>query len=87
MLAVDKPTPAGNEKKKSLEYGMPNGYYAKGNKSPDVYWIDQTTGKRRKVTLGELNAAQGFNQATGGIYGTGYVAVMDQATFDAIPVG
>lgn len=67
------------------EEDMPNGYYAKGAKSTAVYWIDQATGKRREVTLGELKAAQAFNVATGGKFGTGYVAVMPQAEFDAIP--
>lgn len=64
---------------------MPNGYYAKGDVAKDVFWIDQTTGKRRPVTKGELNAAQSFNLATGGKTGSGYVAVMPQADLDAIP--
>lgn len=67
------------------EEDMPNGYYAKGDKSAEVYWIDQTTGKRRKVPKGELTAAQAFNVATGGKFGAGYTAVMPQAEFDAIP--
>lgn len=83
------PTTAGGlapEPDTITEEDMPNGYYAKGDKAPDVYWIDQTTGKRRKVTLGELTAAQKFNQATGGKFGSGYVATMPQKDFDAIPV-
>ncbi|WP_137771890.1 MULTISPECIES: hypothetical protein [unclassified Microbacterium] len=67
------------------EEDMPNGYYAKGDKSAEVYWIDQTTGKRRKVPKGELTAAQAFNVATGGKFGAGHVAVMPQSDFDAIP--
>jgi murein DD-endopeptidase MepM/ murein hydrolase activator NlpD len=65
---------------------MVNGYYAKGDISTTVYWIDGTSGYRRPVVAGELDAATQFNQATGGKYGTGHVAVMAQSTFDAIPV-
>lgn len=67
------------------EEDMPNGYYAKGDKAKDVFWIDQATGKRRPVTKGELTAAQMFNAATAGKTGAGYVAVMPQADLDAIP--
>lgn len=74
------PTPIDQE-----EIDMPNGYYAKGDKSSSVFWIDQDTGKRRGVTQGELTAAQSFNQATGGKTGAGYVAVIPQAMLDAIP--
>jgi len=68
------------------EDDMPNGYYAKGDRAADVYWIDQATGKRRPVPKGELTAAQSYNNATGGKTGAGYVATMSQADFDAIPV-
>lgn len=67
------------------EEDMPNGYYAKGDRAKNVFWIDQTTGKRRPVTKGELSAAQSFNLATNGKTGAGYVATMPQADLDAIP--
>lgn len=69
------------------EEDMPLGYYAKGDKSNVVCWIDQATGKRRDVTPGELAAAQDHNRAMGGKFGTGHVTVMPQRTFDAIPYG
>lgn len=67
------------------EEDMPNGYYAKGDKAANVFWIDQATGKRRPVPKGELTAAQAFNNATGGKYGSGYVAILPQQDLDAIP--
>jgi murein DD-endopeptidase len=80
---IDPPEPPDDEEEDDMANG---GYYARGDISPSVYWIDQATGFRRPVGSGELTSAQAFNQATGGKYGAGYVAMMAQAEFDAIPV-
>jgi hypothetical protein len=67
------------------EDDMATGYYAKGDKMPNTFWIDQTTGKRRPATAGELEAAAAFNAAMNGKFGNGYVATIPQADLDAIP--
>jgi len=62
-----------------------NGYYAKGDKADAVYFVNRLTGLRRPVTDGELRAAQQTDAATGRRFGLGFVAVMPQPVFDAIP--
>jgi murein DD-endopeptidase len=86
MAYVETGEPDPEPEPDDQEDDMPIGYYAKGDLSPSVYFIDQTTGYRRAVGEGELTSAQSFNYVTGGKYGAGYVATMSQATFDAIPV-
>jgi hypothetical protein len=67
------------------EDDMAAGFYAKGDKVANTFWIDQVTGKRRAATAGELAAAQALNAALGGKFGSGYVATIAQADLDAIP--
>lgn len=79
----NKPVPSAVPKEEEIE--MPTGYYIKARGNAAVYWIDQQTGKKRSVTLGELNAAQEFNRATNGKTGAGFVATVTQSELDAIP--
>lgn len=78
--------PVTTTKEEEEDMTRPTGYYAKGDLDPRTFWIDQDTGLRRgPVPVGELQTAQLFNQATGGKFGTGHVAVIPQADLDAIP--
>jgi hypothetical protein len=68
--------------------GEMQGYYVKGNKSTSVFWVQvagEKGGTRRHVLPGELSAASAFNQATGGKFGSGFVATVPQEHVDAIP--